>query len=237
MASRTSPGMPGNDPSMTIPQNTMGESSKNLTANDQLGFDPSMDKPGTDKVAAARRGRGRGARGSVAGRAVGAKLGRSRIAWLKNNWVLVALILVALLGFLIMIALLAEQCEANIVTVSNVVAAVLAKNVSTVTITCADEVGTNVGTVPCLGTQEIAEICGPKICQNSTRQSLIAAAAKDADGKPIVCRDCIKGVRKGNWWGQRRRVRTTCGVWCMLALESTPGLDCCARRVDPPSPP
>ena len=133
---------------------------------------------------------------------MGQKLGRSRIAWLKNNWVLVALALVALLGFIIMIALLAEKCEANIVTVSNVVAFVLAKNVSAVTISCADETGANVGTVPCIGTTELAEICGPMICQNSTRQSLIAAKATEADGEtPIVCRDCIKGVRKGTGGG------------------------------------
>ena len=81
---------------------------------------PSDEKPlSMEEDAIARRRRNRTNRGSVAGRELGKSLGRSRLLWLKSNWLLVALILVALLGLATMLVLLLWPCAQNIVAVEN----------------------------------------------------------------------------------------------------------------------
>ena len=86
-------------------------STRGLAVSDSLA--PGVDDGGAgamERAVIARRRRGRGQRGSVAAREVGKTLGRSRLLWLKNNWILVALVLFAVLGFIIMIGLLAQGC-------------------------------------------------------------------------------------------------------------------------------
>ena len=72
----------------------------------------------SDVAMAIRRRHARKNRGSVAGRAMGKRLGRGKLLWLKNNWLLVALILLALLGFIIMTALLSNPCQDTVKAVS-----------------------------------------------------------------------------------------------------------------------
>lgn len=188
-----------------------------LAGGDSLaaGEDASMEK-----AIIARRRRARTNRGSVAAREMGKAVGRSRLLWLKNNWVLVALIILALLGFIIMLALLTAPCEPNVVAVENQVVISLTTTRNTITQSCIAKntqgQDTDVGVDCNPGNIFVKEECDEEKC--------VEGVVKEGD-KPVCLQNCTDIVSPEVVCGARQYAQdatdSTQKFACLLSCSST----------------